>query len=79
MDWEAPAGDDLFGSCATDMGKALSADLDSCGRDQASSGALPLPRTAGLYCMLAHLPLLVVQRGHAALLALFLLSHLDAL
>ncbi|WIA11586.1 hypothetical protein OEZ85_011691 [Tetradesmus obliquus] len=37
MDWEAPAGDDLFGSCATDMGKALSVDLDSCGRDQASS------------------------------------------
>jgi hypothetical protein len=52
MDWEAPAGEDLFGSCATGMGKAFSIDLDSCGRDQVASGSYFFPWTAELYCLL---------------------------
>jgi hypothetical protein len=58
MDWEAPAGEDVLGSCATGMGKALSIDLDSCGRDQVASGAYSFSWTAALYCMLLHMLLL---------------------
>jgi hypothetical protein len=61
MDWEPPAGDDVFGSCETGMNKAYSIDLDSCGRDQTASGASALPWTAALYCMLAPLLLVLLQ------------------